>query len=249
MPAKPFFAWLFAFGLCVGSALPAAAQDWDALDDDQIAEITGSITTDFYHEMGHALIHVMELPVLGNEEDAADLLSVFMINELWEDEPAEQIMRASLATWATMAESDMSEMDFWDEHAPSVKRLATMACLFYGAHPEAREEFAYDMGIPEERLEDCVGEFEQVNDSWGVYFDELVEAGPGESMYFLEPDEDSPVTEAINDEVDYFNSILTLPMELSVSVESCGSANAYFSPDDVEVVICTELADQVIDRM
>ncbi|MBA4350919.1 MAG: hypothetical protein C0427_06690, partial [Rhodobacter sp.] len=33
----------------------------------------------FYHELGHALIDVMQLPVLGLEEDAADVLSVVMI--------------------------------------------------------------------------------------------------------------------------------------------------------------------------
>lgn len=246
---------MFALRLCaavlvsLGLTASVMAQDWEALDEDQVAEITGSITTDFYHEMGHALIHVMDLPVLGNEEDAADLLSVFMINELWQEEPAQQIMSASLATWATMAETAMEEIDFWDEHAPSAKRLATMACLFYGANPEARVDFADEQGIPEERREDCAVEWELVYESWGVYFDELIEAGPGETMVFVEPEEETPVTEAIRDEVEYFNSILTLPMDLVVSVEPCGMANAYFSPDDVAVVMCTELADQVLERM
>lgn len=238
-----------ALGLFAAAPHMAQAQDWEALEPEVIDEILGSVTTDFYHEMGHALVYELSIPVLGAEEDAADALSVFMINEFWEEDAAVQIMRASLATWATMVEEDMSEFDFYDEHAPSAKRLATMSCMFYGANPEARVEFAEEIGIPEERYPDCEYQFFSMHESWGQYFDELTAAGEGESLIFEEPEEETPLTEQIRGEVDYLNSIMTLPTPLLVSVESCGQANAYFSSSEEKLVICTELADQVIARM
>ncbi len=230
----------------------AVAQDvdWDSLDEDQIAEVTGSITTDLYHEMGHALIDLMDLPVLGNEEDAADIMSVFLINSLWEDEWAQQVMRASLATWAAIADSrGEGEPDWWDVHGPDKKRIATMACLFYGASPDTRGDFAADLAIPEDRAGSCPEEYAQIEESWGGFFQQLVDAGAGETMVWEEPKEETPLTDAMKEEVDYFNSILTLPSELVVRVAPCGQANAFYDSSDQSVTICSESAQQVIDRL
>lgn len=243
--------WFLACGLMV---LPMAAAadrvDWEALSEEEVAEVTGSVTNDLYHEMGHALIDIMGLPVLGNEEDAADILSVFLVNALWEEEPAQEVMRASLATWGQMAtDRGEGEPDWWDVHGPDRKRIATMACLFYGANPEGRADFAQGMGIPEERAASCPEEYAQVEASWGGYFDELVEAGPGESIVWEVPEEDTPLTGAIAEEVEYFNSILTLPDALTVRVAECGEANAFYSADDRSITICAEEAAQVVERL
>lgn len=240
----PLFAALSLF------AAPAVAQDWDALSEEDIAEVTGSITTDLYHEMGHALIDIMDLPVLGNEEDAADIMSVFLIHALWEEEAAQQVMQASLATWSAISDSrGEGEPDWWDVHGPDRKRIATMACLFYGANPDARDGFAAALEIPEERAVSCPDEYAQIEESWGGFFQELVDAGAGETMVWEEPAEETPLTEAMREEVEYFNSILTLPSELVVRVAPCGQANAYYDPNDVSVTICAESAQQVIDRL
>jgi len=43
----------------------------------------------FYHELGHAVIHQMGVPIFGQEEDAADALSILLIDALYEAEDAE----------------------------------------------------------------------------------------------------------------------------------------------------------------
>lgn len=235
-------------------ALPVAVWaedvDWSALTEDEVAEVTGSVTNDLYHEMGHALIDIMQLPVLGNEEDAADILSVFLVNALWDEEPAQAVMRASLATWGQMAEDrGEGEPDWWDVHGPDRKRIATMACLFYGANPDGRGDFAEEMGIPEERAASCPEEYAQVEESWGGYFQELVDAGAGESIVWDAPKRPTPLTDAIAEEVAYFNSILTLPETLHVRVTECGEANAFYSADDKAITICSEEAAQVVERL
>ena len=45
----------------------------------------------FYHELGHAVIHQMDVPIFGQEEDAADALSILLIDALYEAEDAEVI--------------------------------------------------------------------------------------------------------------------------------------------------------------
>ncbi len=230
--------------------VPAAAQDWDNLSQLQTDEIIGSVTTDFYHEMGHALIDILQIPIMGAEEDAADSLSIYLITTFWEDADAQEIVSASLATWDSMyAPNAGEEPDYWDVHAPDGKRIATMSCLFYGASPETRAEFAEARGIPDKRAQSCAEEYLDLDASWAAYLDPLREGGGGSSIVFEDPEAESPITEAIRAEVDYFNDILALPDELTVRVQSCGEANAYYHGDDRSISICTELAQQVLDRM
>lgn len=48
----------------------------DAKSEDELdAAISGATMFTFFHELGHALIHVLDLPVTGKEEDAVDQLS------------------------------------------------------------------------------------------------------------------------------------------------------------------------------
>ena len=42
----------------------------------------------FYHELGHAVIDTMQVPIFGQEEDAADVFSILLIDEIFEPESA-----------------------------------------------------------------------------------------------------------------------------------------------------------------
>ena len=61
-------------------SLPALAQE---LTEEQAAEAMEFAMHDavftLYHETGHLLVHELDLPVLGKEEDAADALAVILI--------------------------------------------------------------------------------------------------------------------------------------------------------------------------
>ncbi len=250
--------YIFALLLSLLLAPVATAQVWsspdgpaEVTDDEQLANAQDAFLAVFYHEMGHALIDIMELPVLGLEEDAADVLSVVLINELWEAEDSEKKVRAAAGFWAQSAAEwagSGEAPDYGGVHSPDERRYYTYVCLYYGADPEARQSLAADLSLSEDRAESCPDEYQLANDSWGPYLDELYEAGKGESLVWVEgQDEDDPFVAMMKDEVDYLNSILTLPKPLTVQVTSCGEANAYYSPSDVSVTMCTELADWMLN--
>ncbi len=60
----------------------AQAQDAEEYIRDNILSI-------FYNELGHALIDLLELPIFGQEEDAADVASVMLMHVLYEEEAAQ----------------------------------------------------------------------------------------------------------------------------------------------------------------
>ncbi|MCG7493324.1 DUF4344 domain-containing metallopeptidase [Thalassobius sp. Cn5-15] len=201
----------------------------------------------FYHELAHALIDLEQVPIFGQEEDAADVFSILMIHTLFEEEAAQAL--AYDAAWGFIGEAEMreggvEEIAWWDTHGPDEQRFYNTVCLFYGANPDAREEFAKEFDLPQERAEYCPMEYEQADASWGVLLDELTARGAGQTITF-EGDTDSLTAQVIAEEVKALNNELSLSTQLTVREESCGEANAFYDPEAREVVFCSEFEDHL----
>ena len=68
-------------------------------DEDRFVE--ANLLSIFYHEMGHAMIDVLRLPVFGQEEDAADVASILMIDGFYDEEVAQDLAYdAAFGFWA-----------------------------------------------------------------------------------------------------------------------------------------------------
>lgn len=50
--------------------------------------VEANLLSIFYHELGHAIIDVAQLPVFGQEEDAADTASILLIDAIFDNETA-----------------------------------------------------------------------------------------------------------------------------------------------------------------
>lgn len=251
--------WMVALFLF---ALPAAAEQLGykggdgglgeevALTDTDI-HVQDVMLAIFYHELGHALIDVMQLPVLGLEEDAADVLSVVMIDRLWDAESSEAKVASASYFWAASAAASAEagyDPAFWGVHSPDERRFFTYLCLYYGGAPDEREALAVDFGLSEDRAVTCPDEFDLAQGSWGVFLDELEAVGAGESLVWLgEAEPEDVVAQAIRDEVAYLNSILTLPEEVGVQVAACEEANAFYDPSERTITMCVEMADYILE--
>jgi hypothetical protein len=201
-----------------------------------------------YHEMGHALIDIMQLPVLGLEEDAADVMSVVLMQQFWEAEPAEDIARSAAEFWSANVEywkAEGVEETYWDVHSPDARRVSTYVCLFYGADPDNRVDFAADMGLPDDREATCPDEFTLANDSWGVYLSEIEDAGAGQTIVFAGDAAADGYSALVQSEVDWMNERMSLPGTLTIKIESCGESNAFYDPETKSITMCTELIDDI----
>lgn len=220
----------FAFAL---AALPVWA---DEMED---AFVEANMLGIFYHELGHALIHSEGVPIFGQEEDAADVFSIFLIDSLYEEESA--VSLAYDAALGFLGEAIMSEshdVPWWDVHGPDEQRFYNTVCLFYGANPDARGEFAADMELPIERADYCPEEFDQAWNSWGMILDELAERKDGHQIdYKGEP---GLVGEMLAEEVAALNSEFQLSHPLTVVFEDCGEANAFYDPNARQITMCRE---------
>lgn len=229
---------LSSLSLLLALAGPAASEE---------AFVEANILGIFYHELGHAVIDVEAVPIFGQEEDAADVFSIYLIHSLFEEEDAQDLAYDAAFGFWLEAEARLEagdEVAWWGEHGADEQRFYNTVCLFYGGDPEARAEFAEDLGLPEDRAEICPEEFDQADASWGAVLDEMFDRGPGKSLALIDPD-DSLTGQILQEEVRVLNESLSLSAPLSITIESCGEANAFYDPGRTEIVMCTELEEDL----
>ena len=144
-----------------------------AADKDNSPEKIGKLTLEatmfiVFHETGHALVHELDLPVTGKEEDAVDDLAGIIALHLGEG--SEEILLAALQAFADFAQEEETgnaeDLAFWDEHSLSSQRVYSIACMLVGKDPETFSELIGDDGLPQERADKCPDEFTQKSNSW-----------------------------------------------------------------------------------
>jgi hypothetical protein len=215
-------------------------------DDAEDAFVEANLLGVFYHELGHALIDVMQIPVFGQEEDAADVASILLIDQLFEPDAAlGMAYDVANGLWAEALVNADDPVPYWDVHGPDEQRFYNTVCLFYGGDPETRENFAVDMDLPEERAEYCPEEYELAADSWGAVFDDL--SAGGVPMAFSPEDETSFTATLIASEVEALNADFSFPDHVEVRTESCGEANAFYDPDNRSIILCEEFETYLRD--
>ena len=230
---------------------PAASQTQPS--DAAIAYVEGNILSVFYHEFGHALIDLLDLPVLGQEEDAADVLAVVLTEMLWEEDAAESAARASAITYQLSAKELAEAGDetaWWDTHGPDLQRHYNVVCLFYGVDPESRAAFAEEFKLPDDRAETCEEEYTIAESSWGRFLDDVTrpEGDTGDDWMTFVTDPADSVSILLADEVTALNKDFVLPAKIEVSLTDCGEVNAYYDSEDRSITVCTEFVDYLWDQ-
>ena len=115
----------------------------------------------FTHELGHALIDVLSLPAVGNEEDAADQFSaLYFINTENTELINDTVLNAAI--W----QSTQPEIPAWAEHSPNQVRFYSLICLIYGSNPTKYSRLISPKILPEQRARRCPKEYVKVSSSW-----------------------------------------------------------------------------------
>jgi Putative metallopeptidase len=242
-----------AIALTVLCSLIAPAATAFTLPDDELQAqfIRSNVVATFYHEIGHGLINVLDLSVLGREEDAADSLSAVMIHNLWQEEAASQMVydvASAFLVYDSEAQQGGAEIAYWDEHSLDMQRYYNLICLYYGADPNAREADAIEMGLPEDRAMRCPDEFELADASWATTLDSLTPGKDAKGLRLVNTDPEDAVALMLADEIATLNAAYALPDWIDVQVADCGQANAFYDPSNKTITICTEYAED-LDRL
>lgn len=149
----------------------------DATPTEHESMVLDATTFILYHEVGHALVDLLQIPVAGREEDAADGLATVMLADGTKEGAVAAI------NGAMGLQDDAEELDetaFADAHSLGPQRLANVLCWVYGQDPRVFGYLVEEGHLPEDRAEGCPDEFGRLSASW----DRLLSP-------YLKPDEPS----------------------------------------------------------
>jgi hypothetical protein len=146
----------------------AVAQDFSELGGSKEEVGTATLHTAlfvFFHEIGHALVDILKLPVTGKEEDAVDQLATVILIESG-DEGEEAALDG--ATWFLLRaeKTDIRDLAFWGEHSFDAQRFYNIACWVYGRDPKKHAALVSEGDLPQERAARCTDEYQQMYSSW-----------------------------------------------------------------------------------
>lgn len=216
----------------------------------------GNIAWLVYHEFGHAMVSEFVIPVLGKEEDAVDsFATINMITD--EDDPALETMIVDVidAWFGAGLYANLS----YGEHSIDEQRGYAVVCLLVGFDLEGYQAVADDAEMPAERQSACKWEYEKASTNWGTVLGEnMLEEGeaptgevnvtygdPGEFAESAALLESSALLETIANQME---NTFRLTGPITVSVEQCGQANAFYVPNDRTVKVCYELANFFLEK-
>ena len=122
--------------------------------------IVGGFIDAVFHELGHALFDILNVPVLGREEDAADQISAFTMMQFGKD-VARLTIRGAAYTYLN-SQDPRTRTGFSDEHGTSTQRFFNYLCLAYGGDPAAFKDVVDQNILPKARAAGCEREYRQV---------------------------------------------------------------------------------------
>lgn len=239
---------VFLLGLALLAALPARSAAEYRLPGDPLAArfVASNLVAVFYHELGHALIDVLMLPVVGSEEDAADTLSALFMHRFQPDGAADTLVAdTALGFRLYAALEDRTGGGFRGPHALDLDRQAALLCLYYGADPSGHAAAAKALGLAEQRRGLCPEEFAQATAAWEAMLADHPPQDGGRGLRMAVPEGRDAYTRLIAAEVAAINAEFGLPVWVDVTVERCGEANAFYDLRARRIVMCIEYAEDL----
>lgn len=127
--------------------------------------IGGAVIFVFLHELGHALIHVLDLPITGREEDPADQLATVVLAD-GSEEGASAAAAAAVWFYQSSKGTRLNRLAFADEHSLGKQRFFNILCWIYGQDPDGHPDLIGPKVLPQNRAERCPGEYQRTASSW-----------------------------------------------------------------------------------
>lgn len=126
----------------------------------------GTMLGELYHELAHALIHNLDLPITGREEDAADQFAVLALLR----HPSGEKLAIGSADYL----QDMARLE--EEAGPDQSRRYSLfsqryfnaLCWVYGSDPVAQSYLVEQGRLPSERAKTCRDEYLRAAYAWDV---------------------------------------------------------------------------------
>jgi hypothetical protein len=126
--------------------------------------VVGPSLAVFLHETGHAVFSMLQIPVLGREEDAADQFAAYVMLRLSKNEARRMILGSAYHHTVQMPgpQVTVSLRSFSEEHSTPAQRAYNILCAAYGADKKLFADIVEKDFLPKGRAETCEREYEDL---------------------------------------------------------------------------------------
>ena len=159
---------------------------WTSVSKEQLR--AGLLAATLLHETGHAVFDLMDVPVFGREEDAADQMAAFIAVQFGKAN-ARTIIKGFAYYWGYEAIVDKADPGavvidpsdprypkddpnlrcfvdafcaFSDQHGTASQRMYNVLCLAYGGDHATFQDLVDSHWLPADRAKNCDSEYQQV---------------------------------------------------------------------------------------
>lgn len=253
---------VLALAVAFGTASPALAQSLtNSQREGAVAFVLNNTRHTMLHEIGHLLVDQLDLPVLGREEDAVDILATLLILEAG-GEADFVALQDTVDGWLQSEVNRPSRgyvnSDFYGAHSLDIQRSYAIACLMVGSDYTEHTSYATRVSLPIDRQQSCAEDYRVAEKGWRAvldphrrlpgmasapitirYDDSGGELGDIEQLL-----RQSQVLETYSD---WVSKSFVLPDPVTMTAETCGEINAFYVPSDRQVILCYEWVEFFYD--
>jgi DNA-binding XRE family transcriptional regulator len=227
---------------------------------DMIEFVVGNMLFVGFHELGHAVIHELGLPVLGREEDAADSFATIAMINIGTDFSNQVLVQAARG-WFLMDRRDRKEgekLEFYDEHGLDQQRAYQIVCLMVGWNEDRFKELADWVNMPQSRQDSCGGDYSNAEYSWNAALKPFrrapdqpkskIDIDYGEAKGKLEVYARTfRAIKYLETIAGYAAELIVWPRPIGIILRTCGESNAQWSPGVHKEILCYEMAEEFLD--
>ena len=227
---------------------------------DLVEFVAGNMLFVGFHELGHALVGQLRLPVLGRGEDAADSFATLAMLQEGTEFSVNVLVQAARG-WFLMDRREQklgNMLSFYDEHGLDKQRAYAIVCLMVGSNDKLFKELADWVQMPEERQQTCHNDYDDAKYSWDVVLkpflrsadqpksniDIVYETGPGKLDAYARSFRSIGFLETL---AEHTSRRYVLPRPIGMVMKGCGDANAWWNTPTLKETLCYEMAEDFVE--
>jgi hypothetical protein len=221
---------------------------------DLVEFVTGNMLFALLHEMGHAHIQEMGLPVIGREEDGADSYAITALLKVGGNVSKNALIAATTG-WFLDSERNQKEgtaVPYYDAHSVDKQRAYQIVCLMVGSDPDTFSDLADKVKLPQDRQGTCAGDYSNASWSWELVLKPHLRAAdhPKQKITVVYgspggyPDlaDAMRATGMIEMVADYAASRFVWRRPITFNVQSCGQPDLHWELSTQRILVCYEMA-------
>jgi hypothetical protein len=226
--------------------------------EERVEFVVGNMLFVATHELGHAAISELDLPVLGPEEDTADYFSTLTALNVLATEFSQRALVGAAQAWFLMAQRDKkygTMPEYYGRHDLSEQRAYRIICLMVGSDLLRFKALADQMKLPETRRTSCSWDFESATRSWQrvlaphyrkpeqpkTHIQVIYGAAEGELGILAQTFREIRFLEAL---AEYAADRYVWPAPFLMEMRTCGGSGARWTIPTRKLHLCYELADE-----